>query len=127
MARVLIVDDDVSLVQILTLALRSFGHEVASAGDPSAGLQEARQFKPEIVLLDYHMPGATGSHLFEAFRRNASTAKIPILFMSGEASPDQVFGEVAEASHTRFLAKPVRMEELRRSIAEMLAEAADPE
>ena len=81
----------------------------------------ARQFKPELVLLDYHMPGATGAHLFEAFRRNSATAKTPILFMSGEASPADVLGEVADPSLSRFISKPVRLADLKRIIDEMLA------
>ncbi|MFA6093047.1 MAG: response regulator [Elusimicrobiota bacterium] len=121
MPRILIVDDDASLVQILAIALKSYGHEVASAGDPAAGLQEARNFKPELVLLDYHMPGATGAHLFEAFRRNSATAKIPILFMSGDAAPEQVFAEIVESGRARFIAKPVRLEKLKLLIEEMLA------
>lgn len=122
MARVLIVDDDVDLVQIMTLALKAAGHEVRSAGEPTAGMDAARAFKPEIILLDYHMPGQTGAHLFEAFRRNQATAVTPIIFMSGEAAPDTIFGEVAEAEHARFIAKPVRMTELQKAIIEMLAE-----
>lgn len=121
MARLLIVDDDDDLVQILTLSLRSIGHEIASANDPATGLQTARQFKPDMILLDYHMPGATGAHLFEAFRRNTATAKTPILFMSGEATPAQVLSEVCDPSLARFIPKPVRLEVLQKTIDEMLA------
>ncbi|HAH07601.1 MAG TPA: hypothetical protein DCM05_13955 [Elusimicrobia bacterium] len=121
MARLLIVDDDDDLVQILTLSLKSIGHEIASANDPTAGLQAARQFKPDLILLDYHMPGATGAHLFEAFRRNSATAKTPILFMSGEATPAQVLSEVCDTSLARFIPKPVKLEILQQAITEMLA------
>jgi CheY-like chemotaxis protein len=121
MARLLIVDDDDDLAQILTLSLKSLGHEVASANDPTAGLQMARQFKPDLILLDYHMPGATGAHLFEAFRRNSATAKTPILFMSGEASPAQVLSEVCDSALSRFIPKPVKLDVLQKSIEEMLA------
>jgi len=123
MPRILIVDDDHDLVQILTISLKGLGHDLASAGDPATGLQVARQFKPDLVLLDYHMPGATGAHLFEAFRRNAATARTPILFMSGEATPAQVLGEVADPSLSRFISKPVRLADLKKLIDEMLAGA----
>lgn len=120
MARVLIIDDDVDLVQIMTMALKAAGHEVLSAGNPAAGMDAARAFKPDIILLDYHMPGQTGAHLFESLRRNNATAEIPILFMSGEASPEKVFGEIVESGRSRFIAKPVHMTDLQRIIGEML-------
>lgn len=123
MARILIIDDDCDLVQILTLALRNMGHEPASANDPSSGLQAARQFKPELILLDYHMPGNTGAHLFESLRRNSATAKTPILFMSGEATPSLVLSEIADPSLSRFVSKPVHIADLERIIAQMLDEA----
>ncbi|MBI5243301.1 MAG: response regulator [Elusimicrobia bacterium] len=121
MPRILIVDDDHDLVQILTISLKSIGHELASANDPATGLDLARRFKPDLILLDYHMPGATGAHLFEAFRRNAATARTPILFMSGEAAPVQVLSEVADPGLSRFISKPVRMADLKRLIDEMLS------
>ena len=120
MARILIVDDDADLVQILTKALESHGHELASAGDPRSGLERARQFTPDLIILDYHMPGETGAHLFESFRRNKATASIPILFMSGEATQDQIIEETADFAHTRFLAKPAHIADLDRVIREML-------
>lgn len=118
--KILIVDDDADLVQILTKALETHGHEVASASEPRGGLERARQFKPELIILDYHMPGETGAHLFESFRRNNATAKTPILFMSGEATQEQIVEETADFSHTRFLAKPAHIADLDRVINEML-------
>ena len=121
MARVLIIDDDTDLVQLLKMALEPTGHVVESAGDPAEGLQQARAFHPEIILLDYHMPGNPGAHLFETFRRNQATATTPILFMSGEASPEQVLAEITDTANSRFIPKPVQLSELRRVIDDMLA------
>lgn len=126
MARILIVDDDADLVQILTKALETHGHQVASAGEPRGGLEKARQFKPELIILDYHMPGETGAHLFESFRRNTATAKTPILFMSGEATQEQITEETVDFAHTRFLAKPAHISDIDKAINEMLGKAAPP-
>ncbi|NNN07555.1 MAG: response regulator [Elusimicrobia bacterium] len=123
MARVLVIDDDVEIVSILTEVLTHDGHEVDSAGDPAAGLGKARTFNPELIILDYHMPGDTGAHLFESLRRNNATKTTPILFMSGEAEPEHILSELSDASGSRFLAKPVKLDDFRRVIAEMLAEA----
>lgn len=119
----LIIDDDFEIVSILTEILKREGHEVESAPEPVEGMQKSRKVKPELIILDYHMPGNTGAHLFESLRRNTATAATPILFMSGEASPEQIMSEVTEAGRSRFLPKPVPLEEFRKTIREMLAEA----
>lgn len=121
MARVLIIDDDFEIVSILTEILKVENHEVSSAGEPVEGMQAARRVKPDLIILDYHMPGNTGSHLFESLRRNNATKATPILFMSGEADPEHILSEVSDSEGARFLAKPVKLEDFRRTIREMLA------
>ncbi len=125
MARVLIIDDDYEIVAILTEILKPEGHEISSAGEPVEGMQMARKVKPDLIILDYHMPGNTGSHLFESLRRNNATKTTPILFMSGEADPTQIMAEVSDSTGARFLPKPVKLEEFRRTIREMLAETKE--
>ena len=121
MARVLIIDDDFEIVSILTEVLKSEGHEVDSAGDPIEGMRKSRQVLPDLIILDYHMPGNTGAHLFESLRRNNATKLTPILFMSGEASAERILSEISDTEGARFLAKPVALEQFRRTIREMLA------
>ncbi|MFH1723056.1 MAG: response regulator [Elusimicrobiota bacterium] len=121
MARILIVDDERAVVDTLAEFLSGKGHEVVSAGDPIRGLQAARRFEPEIVLLDYHMPGDTGAHLFEAFRRNQKLKDIPILFMSGSKTEEELAAEVASREKTAYLMKPVRFDDLERTIDDLLA------
>ncbi|MDE2143236.1 MAG: 2,3-bisphosphoglycerate-dependent phosphoglycerate mutase, partial [Elusimicrobia bacterium] len=122
MARVLIIDDDYEIVSILTEVLTHEGHAVESAGDPVEGMQKCRAVKPDLIILDYHMPGNTGAHLFESLRRNNATKLTPILFMSGEASPELILSEISDTEGSRFLPKPVPLEDFRRTIREMLAE-----
>ena len=121
MSRVLIIDDDFEIVQILTEVLTRMGHEVDSAGDPVEGMQKSRKMSPELIILDYHMPGNTGAHLYESLRRNNATKVTPILFMSGEASPDQILAEISDTEWSRFLPKPVPLAEFRQAVTEMLA------
>lgn len=121
MARVLIIDDDFEIVAVLTEILKHEGHDVSSAADPVEGMQKSRNLKADLILLDYHMPGNTGAHLFESLRRNNTTKATPILFMSGEAEPDQILAEISDTAGTRFLAKPVHLEEFRKAVRELLA------
>lgn len=121
MARVLIIDDDFEIVSILTEVLKLDGHEIESASEPVEGMQKSRKTRPDLIILDYHMPGTSGAHLFESLRRNNATKTTPILFMSGEADPEQIMSEISDHAGSRFLAKPVKLEELRRALCEMLA------
>lgn len=121
MARILIIDDDFEIVQILSEILKHEGHEADSAGDPVEGMQKSRKFKPDLIILDYHMPGNTGAHLYESLRRNNSTKVTPILFMSGEASPELILSEISDTERSQFLPKPVSLEDFRRTVRELLA------
>jgi two-component system OmpR family response regulator len=127
MARVLIIDDDFEIVSILAEILSGMGHQVESAGDPVEGMQKSRKVKPDLIILDYHMPGNTGAHLYESLRRNNATQATPILFMSGEASPEHILAEISSTENSRFLPKPVLLDEFRKTIGELLAGAAKPE
>jgi DNA-binding response OmpR family regulator len=119
-AKILIVDDDIDLVQIVSQALESSGYEVHSAHEAVSGMEKARQLHPDIILLDYHMPGTTGAHLFESFRRNQATTHTPILFMSGTATDEKIRSEIVEDGRTKFLSKPAHIDEVRRVIKELL-------
>ena len=125
MSRVLIIDDDFEIVAILTEVLTHMGHEASSAGDPIEGMQKSRALKPDLIILDYHMPGNTGAHLYESLRRNNATKLTPILFMSGEASPELILAEISDTSGSRFLAKPVALADFRRTVGEMLSGAKE--
>ena len=121
MPRILIVDDDFEIVSLLTEVLKREGHEIESACEPVDGMRKARAILPDLIILDYHMPGTTGAHLFESLRRNQSSKLTPILFMSGEASPEQILAEISDSELSQFLAKPVHLEDFRRVVRELLA------
>ena len=123
MAKVLIVDDDFEIVSLLTEILKREGHEVEFAYEPVEGMQKARKTSPDLIILDFHMPGANGAHLYESLRRNQTSRLTPILFMSGEASPDQILQEISDSDGCHFLPKPVHLDEFRKTIREMLSQA----
>ncbi len=126
MARILIIDDDFEIVSLLLEVLRHDGHDADAASDPVEGMRKTREFKPELVILDYHMPQTTGAHLFESLRRNQASRATPILFMSGEASPETILAEVSDASGSRFMPKPIHLDQFRKTIREMLAAPKQP-
>ncbi len=125
MAKILIVDDDYSIVTLLEEILRREGHEVESSCEAVDGMQKARALKPDLIILDFHMPGANGAHLFESLRRNQASRATPILFMSGEASPEDILAEISDPENSQFLAKPVHIDDFRKAVRDLLARAKE--
>ena len=121
MAKILIVDDDFSIVTLLEEILKREGHEVDSSCEAVDGMQKARALKPDLIILDFHMPGANGAHLFESLRRNQASRTTPILFMSGEASPEDILAEISDPENSQFLAKPVHIDDFRKAVRDLLA------
>ncbi|MBI5630809.1 MAG: response regulator [Elusimicrobia bacterium] len=121
MAKILIVDDDFEIVALLTEVLELEGHSVDAAYEPVEGMQKARAMVPDLIILDFHMPGTSGAHLFESLRRNQASHLTPILFMSGEAAPEEILSQISDAEHSQFMAKPIHLEDFRKVVRQMLS------
>jgi len=119
MAKILIIDDDSSLVGFLSLRLSEEGHTVVSAPDGSSGPMIASREKPDLIILDYNMPAASGAKVHERLRGNTFTAATPIIFLT--ATPvGEVISQVKDDDRTRFLQKPVDFALLAKTTAALL-------
>ena len=83
MTRVLIVDDNPSIVRVTSLLLERRGFEVRSAEDDSF-LEIAEQWKPEVILMDVHLPKIDGVEATRRLKENPATASIPVVLMTGD-------------------------------------------
>src|SRR5215510_5369159 len=83
-ARVLVVEDDESIADVLRRSLRAEGHDVRSAGDGVEALTAADQFSPDLVILDLGLPRLDG---MEVCRRLRAESDVPILMLT--ARPDR--------------------------------------
>ena len=99
MAKVLIVEDEQAIVEILQFNLQREGYETAYAMDGTEGLQTARTCNPDIILLDVMLPGMTGFEICTTLRSEGCTVPIIMLTAKGEES-DKVFGLEAGAGLT---------------------------
>ena len=81
-ARILIVDDEEHIIQVLTVKLRGAGYEVLTAMDGEEALEIACRTKPDLVITDYQMPFMTGLDLCEALGKRPDTASIPVLLLT---------------------------------------------
>lgn len=121
MAKLLIVDDDADLAFLVRDYFRKKGYEVEWAKDPVQGMELARTFKPDLAILDYHMPKDTGAHLFEGFRRNPSLADLPVIFMSGTQPPEAIEKQISSAERAIFLRKPVHLKDLLKQVEDLIS------
>ncbi|MFI5344763.1 MAG: response regulator [Elusimicrobiota bacterium] len=122
MARVLMVDDDETLLQVISDYLESRGHQVARCGDPTAAAEIAEKTAPDLAIIDYEMPRLTGTQLLTELRGGGRTHFLPVLFLSG-VEPLMYASQTAPDPRVRFLRKPVDFDELDGAIAALL----DPE
>jgi DNA-binding response OmpR family regulator len=123
MAKILVIDDDQSIVELLALRLGEAGHAVVTALDGSSGTILATREKPDLIILDYNMPAANGAKVHERLRVNSFTAGTPIVFLT--ATPiGEIITQVKDDSQTRYLQKPVDFPLLAKTIAALLPKAA---
>lgn len=114
MAKILIVDDELSVRLLLQATLPVLGYEVAGvAADGAEALELARFLKPDLVLMDIVMPGAMDG--VEAAKKIRSELAIPVIFLSGHDA-DEIVNRAKCADPFAFLIKPCSESELKAAI-----------
>ncbi len=117
--RILLVDDEKNLIELLANRLQFFGYEVAVESNGYHALKKVQDFKPELIILDVKMPGPSGFYLCEYFKEQKETQTIPIIMMSGlndEASKMEGLRSGANAYITKPVVPAILMEQIQRFI-----------
>lgn len=125
MARILVVDDEVSVVQALSRALDRLGHTVVAAYDAGQALLLLRHQTPDLVILDVRLPGMSGLQLCRFIRTSPRLASVPVLILSVKGQPeDRIAG--LEAGADDYLGKPFNLTELELRVKALLRRARAP-
>jgi len=90
MTKILIVDDEPSIVNVVSAYLKPEGYEVYTASDGTAGLKAARAFKPDLIILDVMLPGMDGIELLSRLRRESDV--YVILLTARTEETDKIVG-----------------------------------
>jgi two-component system OmpR family response regulator len=107
--RVLVVDDEAPLAELLSMALRLEGWEVRAAGDGSSAVRTARDFRPDAVVLDVMLPDFDGLEVMRRMR--AERSDVPVLFLTArDAVEDRIAGLTAGGDD--YVTKPFSLEEV---------------
>ncbi len=108
-ARLLVVDDDANIVELLSASLRYAGFDVAGARDGQTALAAAREFRPDGVLLDVMMPGLDGFEVVRRMRNEGMPA--PVLFLTArDETEDKVHGLTLGGDD--YVTKPFSLDEV---------------
>jgi two-component system OmpR family response regulator len=107
--RVLVVDDEPTLAELVTMALRYEGWEVRSAGNGVTAVRLARDFRPDVVVLDVMLPDLSGLDVLRRLREH--TPNLPVLFLTAkDAVEDRIAGLTAGGDD--YVTKPFSLEEV---------------
>ena len=124
MARVLVVEDDPDIRQLVELRLRGLGHRVVSAASgPEALTVVAERGVPEVLVLDVAMPGMTGLEVLRTLREQPEHAHLPAVFLSARVRPEDI--AAGEALGAIYLTKPFVVSALGAAIERALAAAVE--
>ncbi|HET7224185.1 MAG TPA: response regulator transcription factor [Candidatus Eisenbacteria bacterium] len=120
--RVLVVDDDRRVLELLDVALTSQGFRVLPAGDGDEALLRAHQDRPDLVVLDLRLPKKSGLDVVEGLRRDPQDPDVPILVVSALPEPDSRL-EAFRRGADDYLAKPFSPRELVARLRRLLSRA----
>lgn len=118
---ILVVDDDVTLVAPLKDGLESAGYRVAVAFDATQGILLAQELRPDLIILDFYMPGVDGGAAYERLRASPLTAATPVIFSTG-LTLEELKGKIKPGAKTFFLRKPVGFSGILSVVNQVLGE-----
>lgn len=123
--RILVIDDSVGVTKILKLSLELTGlYEVREEHTGRSGVEVARQFRPDLVLLDVMMPDMDGGDVARQIEADPSLKEIRIVFLTALVSKEDTAGHQLTRGGYRFLSKPISFKEVNGCVAEELSRAS---
>src|SRR5579863_5971396 len=119
-AKILVVDDEQSIVRALTIRLRAVGYEVISANDGLVGTQMALHESPDLVILDIGMPCGDGHTIAQRLMKNNATMSTPIIFLTARTSETDR-KKAASVHSVGYLTKPFDSQDLLDTVSRALS------
>ncbi|NEP04001.1 MAG: response regulator transcription factor, partial [Okeania sp. SIO4D6] len=122
-SNILVVEDEAKLAQFIELELKYEGYQVTVANDGFAGITMAREIKPDLIILDWMLPGLSGLELCRRLRTTGD--KVPIILLTAK---DDVSDRVAglDAGADDYVLKPFSVEELLARVRAHLRRTQEP-
>jgi len=121
MAKILIVEDEKDLVQVIMERLDSCGHDVDVAFDALQAMMKLSKYKPDLVLLDISMPAGGGLQVLRNIRMNIRLFALQVIVMTG-SQDEKIKEEAKKLGVAAYYIKPVDMNVLKKKIAEIVSQ-----
>jgi CheY-like chemotaxis protein len=119
--RILVVDDEKALTRMVKLNLERTGdYEVRTENEGAMAISAAREFKPDLILLDVMMPGMTGDEVAAALKEDPALAQIKFIFVTAIVTKGETDEMGSNIGGNVFLAKPIKAQELIAAIERVL-------
>jgi two-component system sensor histidine kinase/response regulator len=119
-ARILVVDDQASNVQVVGLILGTLGYEIIPASDGATALKRVAALIPDLILLDLLMPGMSGRDICLQIKKNPDWRDIPVIFLSAADDKDLIVSAL-DAGGVDYITKPFNQSELISRVRTQLA------
>ena len=105
MARVLVVDDEKDVVELVKFLLERDGHQVIEAYNGREALERANAEHPDLIILDIWMPKKDGYQVIKELKADPGTARIPVIFLTASSLP-QTLDKIKAAGGADYILKP---------------------
>ncbi len=121
-SKILVVEDEADLAELVAFNLREAGHEVSTAGSGSTALAQIRQSPPDLLILDVMLPDISGLEVCRRIRLDEATASIPVIMLTAKGSEsDRIEG--FELGADDYVTKPFSPRELNLRVDALLRRA----
>ncbi len=119
--KILVVDDELIIVKLLTNRLTANGYDVVAAYDGEEALEAVRQEEPDLILLDISLPKMNGDEVCESLKKDAAYSSIPIIILTASSQKEKA-EQLRAAGADGYIIKPFKPEELLSDIRRLLGE-----
>ncbi len=121
-AKILVIDDEPEITDIIETFLENAGYDVKSENSSTIGIERAKNYLPDLVLLDIMMPFMDGYEICKELKRSEKTKHIPVVFLTGkDAQSDE--GRSFDVGGVLFIKKPFSCERLMEIVKVVLLTA----
>lgn len=120
MANILLIEDDDINIELYRVYLENSGHDVTVCTDGMSGLETMLQLIPDLVILDYMLPGLNGNQVYQEMKKIISTKNIPVILVTAFTLTAEYCDKFPELPRDCFLFKPIKFTTLTKKINELL-------
>ena len=120
--RVLVVDDDENVLDLLKTGLEVMGFQVDCAENTGSTRDKLKNYQPDIILMDASMPGEDGISFCRSLKHSPDTADIPVLILTAYSDP-KTFNDAMLFGASDFLTKPFDIAQVNKKIEECISKA----